>query len=92
MKIPWDGETPLDAAVIMRIINKSMSLGLWDQLDYMIATAPIETASSVMLVALLRGSFRYKSVLPSWHITVKMADREFKFRGRDTAKLMEGLL
>ena len=91
-KINWQGESTTDISEMMGIISDLSYLGLFDQVDYIIATMPLKIATSTMLTSVLRISSSSNSILPSWQPMVTVIYHELKTRGDDADGIMWGLV
>lgn len=90
--IKWDGDTTQDIMELMESMNELFKAGLFDQIDYIVATMPLKTATSTMLVSMLRFTSAAKESLPSWYPMVITTYHEVQSRGENADDIMMGLI
>jgi hypothetical protein len=76
---------------VLNDIEISARIG-WGSLDHYIATFDMSAASDAEIVAVLRGSFRFREHLPSWENTVMRGKQALIDLGRDPDRLLRGVL
>ncbi len=90
-KIDWHTDTVKELQNLMNVLSISGRFGMYDKIDFMILTMPHETGDLTMLIGILRYTFMYKVILPSWKPAVTILHDILISRGED-AKELQGLL
>lgn len=91
MMINWNSNTTKDLMVLLRVLNMSARFGMYDKIDLLILNMPYETGDLTMLIGILRYTFSYKSILPSWKPAVAILYKLLESRGEDVKSELQGL-
>ncbi len=65
--------------------------GAWHELNAAISGAPIQEITTTWLITMLRGTFRFREMLPNWENFRDAVKIELDDRGTNSARLLRGL-
>lgn len=90
-EIDWNSDTTSALMALLRVLDMSSRFGMYDKIDLMILNMPYETGDLTMLIGILRYTFRYRSILPSWKPAVMILHNILESRGEDAKSQLQGL-
>ena len=90
-EIDWHTDTITALKDLLHILGTSARFGMYDKIDFMILTMPHETGDPTMLIGILRYTFMYRSILPSWKPAVMILHDVLISRGEDAKRILQGL-
>lgn len=90
--LPEDALTPKKVAEITGELYDKLSASDWNSINAILVELAPDRAAETTVLAVLRGTYSGRRYLKEWAPAVKRAAEVFSARGRNTQRLLRGLL